>query len=62
MPTKLENIPLNTPTKMNGEWFYRTRHSLWVLRLTEDTRLELSTGAKRPCWIFHAWTKGDKDG
>jgi len=60
---KPENIPLGEPTKINGEWYYRTTHSLWVLRLTDDARpgLSLAEAAKMPVWVFVKWMLGLKE-
>lgn len=37
---------------INGEWYYRTKHSVWVMRTVDDTRKD---GASMPVWVFVAW-------
>ena len=52
MPSKEEAkaIPLGIPHKINGEWFYRTKHSIWASRVTDDLQW-FPVVAKKPVWV-----------
>jgi len=39
------------------EWFYRTRHSTWVLRVADDNRFPSHEAAKLPVWALYSTEK-----
>lgn len=50
----------STSQSRRGEWFYRTRHSTWVLRVTDDNRFTPDEAAKIPVWVLDS-THEEKD-
>jgi len=40
-------LPLGTPTEVKGQWYYRTRHAIWVLRSSDGPGPE----EKHPVWV-----------
>ena len=47
-------LPLGEPIKVNGEWFYKTRHKVWILRLADDTTMPPTEAAKLPVWVYYS--------
>jgi len=55
---RLRGLPLHEPAQVEGDsqWYYRTKDSIWVLRVTDDNR---KRSAKMPCWVFLEWNDYD---
>jgi len=57
----LQKLPLGEPTKIDGQWYYLTRHSIWVLRSADDPRVALGEVGKMPVWVFHSWIDEEEE-
>jgi hypothetical protein len=52
-PTQIESLPLGQPRGLgNGEWYYKTKYALYVLRSVDDNR---KRGLMMPSWAFVQW-------
>jgi hypothetical protein len=44
----VDNLPFGKPTEVNGEWFYKTREALFVLRISNGDLDKFAV----PTWVY----------
>ena len=47
---QISNLPQDTPTEIDGQWFYRRCDAIWVLRVTDMAHGPALSGGKKPVW------------